>query len=263
MSEQTTETKTENGAKKAPATFRAILGEKVGMTQIFHPKDKNLYDVTIVKAGPCPVLRVKTADSGDGYSAVQLGFGSRPEKSCSKAELGQFKAAGVGPAKHVREIRVADPKGFEVGQTVAVDAIFKTGDYVDVQGVTKGRGFAGAMKRHNFRGLPASHGASDKQRSPGSLASRRSLGRVMPGQRMAGHHGATVTSTIKLEVIQVDPAESLIYVAGPVPGPRGGLVTISETYMSKKFRTEAKAPAVKKDKMGNIIKPGAAKGGKK
>jgi large subunit ribosomal protein L3 len=264
MSEQTTETKTENaGAKKAPATFRAILGEKVGMTQIFHPKDKNLYDVTIVKAGPCPILRVKTADSKDGYNAVQLAFGEKKEKSLTKAELGQFKAAGQSPAKHVREIRVNDTKGLEAGQTVTVDGIFKTGDYVDVQGVTKGRGFAGAMKRHGFAGLPASHGASDKQRSPGSLASRRALGRVMPGQRMAGHHGNFTISTIKIEVVKVDPAENLIYVAGAVPGPRGGLVTVSETYMTKKFRTEQKAPAIKKDKMGNIIKPGAPKGGKK
>ncbi|MDX6768661.1 MAG: 50S ribosomal protein L3 [Elusimicrobiota bacterium] len=263
MSEQTTETKTESGAKKAPATFRAILGEKVGMTQIYHPKDKNLYDVTIVKAGPCQVLRVKTADSKDGYNAVQLGFGTKKDKSFTAAELGQFKAAGAKPAKHVREIRVADAKGFEVGQVVAPENIFKTGDYVDVQGVSKGRGFAGAMKRHGFAGLPASHGASDKQRSPGSLASRRSLGRVVPGQRMAGHHGAETTSTIKIEVVAVDPAQSLIYVAGPVPGPRGGLVTVSETYMTKKVRTEAKAPTVRKDKMGNIIKPGAPKGGKK
>lgn len=263
MSEQTTETKTENGAKKAPATFRAILGEKVGMTQVFHPKDKNLYDCTIVKAGPCPILRVKTADSKDGYNAVQLGFGSKKEKSFSKAELGQFKKAGAAPAKHVREIRVNDTKGLEAGQTVTVDGAFKPGDYVDVQGVSKGRGFAGVIKRHGFLGLPASHGASDKQRSPGSLASRRALGRVVPGQRMAGHHGAAVTSTVKIEVVQVDPVENLIFVAGPVPGPRGGLVTISETYMTKKFRTEAKAPTVRKDKMGNIIKPGAPKGGAK
>jgi large subunit ribosomal protein L3 len=266
MSEQTTETKTENadnGAKKAPATFRAILGEKVGMTQIFHPKDKNLYDVTIVKAGPCPVLRVKSADSKDGYNAVQLGFGSKKDKSFSQSELGQFKAAGAAPAKHVREIRVDDVKGLEQGQTVSVENIFKTGDYVDVQGVAKGKGFAGAMKRHGFAGLPASHGASDKQRSPGSLASRRSLGRVMPGQRMAGHHGDFTISTIKIEVVAVDAEKSLIYVAGAVPGPRGGLVTVSETYMSKKFRTEVKVATVKKDKMGNIIKPTAAKGGKK
>ncbi len=265
MSEAQTQTTTAEtgGAKKAPATFRTILGEKVGMTQVYHPKDRNLYDVTVVKAGPCPILRVKTADSKDGYNAVQLGYGARKEKSCTKSELGQFKAAGVAPQRWVREIRVSDPKGLEAGQVVSIDGAFKTGDYVDVQGVTKGRGFAGVIKRHGFRGLPASHGASDKERSPGSLASRRSLGRVMPGQRMAGHMGAVTESTIKIEVVQVDPEKNLIYLAGAVPGPRGGLVTVCETVKSKKFRTEAKAPAVKKDKMGNIIKPGAPKGGKK
>ncbi|MBI4371757.1 MAG: 50S ribosomal protein L3 [Elusimicrobia bacterium] len=263
MSEETNETAAAvaadgGGAQKAPATFRVILGEKVGMTQIFHPKDKNLYDVTIVKAGPCPVLRVKSADSKDGYNAVQLGFGLSREKSCSKSQLGQFKAAGVSPQKYVREIRVPDVKGLASGQTVALDVAFKSGDYVDVQGVTKGHGFTGVMKRHNFRGLPASHGASDKERSPGSLASRRSLGRVLPGQRMAGRMGHEITSTLKVEVIQVDPDKSLIYLAGPVPGPRGGLVTISETVKTKKFRTEPAKTAVRKDKMGNVIKPGAA-----
>ena len=265
MSEQTTEaTATENGGvKKTPATFRAILGEKIGMTQIFHPKDQNLYGVTIVKAGPCPILRVKTAESKDGYNALQLGFGSRKDKSCDKSELGQFKAAGTTPAKHVREIRIADSKGFEVGQTISVDAIFKTGDYVDVQGVCKGKGFAGVMKRHNFRGLPASHGASDKQRSPGSLASRRSLGRVMPGQRMAGHLGNVTTSTIKIEVVSVDAEKNLIYLAGAVPGPRGGLVTISETVKNKKIRVDAIKSTIKKDKMGNIIKAAPKPGAKK
>ena len=265
MSEQqTTEATVANdGAKKAPATFRAILGEKVGMTQVYHSKDQNLYDVTIIKAGPCPILRVKTSESKDGYNAVQLGFGAGREKSCSKSELGQFKKAGVPPQKHVREIRVKDTAGLEAGQTVTVDGVFKLGDYVDVQGISKGKGFAGAMKRHNFKGLPASHGASDKQRSPGSLASRRSLGRVMPGQRMAGHLGNTTESTLKIEVIQIDPETNLIYVAGAVPGPRGGLVTIYETVKSKKARVEIVRSTIKKDKMGNIIKaavkPGAAK----
>ena len=264
MSEQaTTEAKAENGAKKAPVTFRTILGEKVGMTQVFHPKDQNLYDVTIVKAGPCPVLRVKTTESKDGYNAVQLGFGSIKDKSRNKAELGQFKAAGVSAQKYVREIRVADPKGLEAGQTVSLETTFKPGDYVDVQGTCKGKGFAGVMKRHNFRGLPASHGASDKQRSPGSLASRRSLGRVMPGQRMAGHLGNTIISTIKIEVVQVDLENNLIYVNGAVPGPRGGLVIISETVKNKKARVDVVRSTIKKDKMGNIIKaavkPGAAK----
>lgn len=264
MSEQATEAAIVNdGAKKAPATFRAILGEKIGMTQIYHPKDRNLYDVTIVKAGPCPILRVKTADSADGYNAVQLGFGKGRDKSCSKSELGQFKKAGVPAQRFVREIRVKDTKGLEAGQTVAADVAFKIGDYVDVQGVSKGKGFAGAMKRHNFKGLPASHGASDKQRSPGSLASRRSLGRVMPGQRMAGHLGNEVISTIKIEVVQIDPETNLMYLAGAVPGPRGGLVTVSETVQGKKFRTELVKSTIKKDKMGNIIKAAVKPGAKK
>ncbi|MEQ1919913.1 MAG: 50S ribosomal protein L3 [Elusimicrobiota bacterium] len=263
MSEQTTEVKAENGGvKKTPATFRAILGEKIGMTQIFHPKDQNLYGVTVIQAGPCPVLRVKTADSKDGYNAVQLGFGTIKDKSRNAAERGQFKAAGVPSQKHVREIRMANLTGLEAGQVVLADT-FKTGDYVDVQGICKGKGFAGVMKRHNFKGMPASHGASDKERSPGSLASRRSLGRVMPGQRMAGHMGNVVTSTIKIEVVDVDLEKNLIYVAGAVPGPRGGLVTIYETVKNKKIRVDTVKSLIKKDKMGNIIKaavkPGAIK----
>lgn len=264
MSEQqTTEATTESGTKKAPATFRAILGEKIGMTQIFHPKDQTYCDVTIVKAGPCPILRVKTVDSKDGYNAVQMAFGQRKEKSCSQSQLGQFKKASVAPARYVREVRVDDAKGLEAGQVVTIDGAFKTGDYVDVQGVCKGKGFAGAMKRHNFRGMPASHGASDKERSPGSLASRRSLGRVLPGQRMAGHLGNETTSTMKIEVVQVDAENSLVYLMGAVPGPNGGLVTIFETSKSKKFRTEIVRSTIKKDKMGNIIKAAAKPGAKK
>lgn len=263
MSEQTTETSAaESAAKKAPATFRRILGEKVRMTQLFHPKDKQLYDVTVIKAGPCPVLAVKTADGKDGYNAVQLGFGLCKEKNVARAQLGQFKKAGVGPQKWVREFRVADPKGFEVGQVVSLDGIFKAGDYVDVQGTSKGKGFAGVMKRHNFRGLPASHGASDKQRSPGSLTSRRALGKVLCGQRMAGRMGGESVTLQKLEVVKVDAAQNLIYIGGAVPGAPGGLVSISETVKAKKFRTEPVKLAVKKDKMGNIIqakKPTAPK----
>ncbi|MDD5628994.1 MAG: 50S ribosomal protein L3 [Elusimicrobia bacterium] len=247
--------------KRAPATFRTILGEKVGMTQMYGRANR-LFGVTVVKAGPCPVLRVKSSEGPDGYNAVQLGFGNLPEKHFTKPELGQFKKAGCAPARWTREVRVSDVKGLEAGQTVSLDGVFKPGDYVDVQGVTKGKGFAGVMKRHNFRGLPDSHGASDKARSPGALASRRSLGRVLPGQRMAGHMGHVVESTLKLEVIRVDPRENLIYLAGPVPGPRGGLVTISETVMAKKQHITPVLPTVRKDKMGNIIggkKPSKAK----
>ena len=264
MTEKTETAVAEAGAqKKTPGSFRYILGEKVGMTQVYHPRNKNLYDVTVVKAGPCPVLRVKTADSKDGYNAVQIAYGQAKEKGVGKAVMGQFKKAGAAPARWVKEIRVADPKGFEAGQSVTVDSIFKAGDYVDVQGTSKGKGFAGVMKRHNFRGLPASHGASDKQRSPGSLASRRSLGRVLPGQRMAGHMGAETVTMQKLELVQIDAAKNLYYVHGSVPGPIGGFVTVYETSKAKKARTEIQKNLIRKDKMGNIIKPAAPKGGAK
>ena len=256
--EQATETKAETaGGKKAPNTFHAIIGEKVGMTQIYHPKDKGLYDVTIVKVGPCNVLRVKTADSKDGYNAVQLSYGERKEKNIPNAVLGQYKKAGAPAARVIKEIRVVDTKGLEAGQIVTADTSFKQGDYVDVQGTSKGKGFAGVMKRHNFRGMPASHGASDKQRSPGSLASRRSLGRVLPGQRMAGHMGAETVTQLKLEIVQIDAAKNLIYVNGSVPGPKGGLVVVHETVKNKKFRTEIQKNLIRKDKMGNIIKAAA------
>ena len=242
-----------NEIKKAPASFRSILGEKVGMTQVYG-KDGKMYGVSVIKAGPCPVMRVKTVDSKDGYAAVQLAFGSRREKNVTSAQLGQFKAAQTAPAKYVREIRVSDVSGLEAGQTVVVDGAFSLGDYVDVRGTSKGKGFAGAMKRHNFRGMPASHGSSDKERSPGSLASRRSLGRVLPGQRMAGHMGAVSECVQKIEVIKIDPENNLIYVYGSVPGPRGGLVTLCQTVKSKKVRVDVVKSTIRKDKMGNIIK---------
>ncbi|MBI5881648.1 MAG: 50S ribosomal protein L3 [Elusimicrobia bacterium] len=253
MAEETTQKiEGDGGVKKAPPTFRFLLGEKVGMTQVFD-KTGVLCGATVVKAGPCPVMRVKRADGPDGYWAVQLAFGVCKEKNLPKPLLGQFKAAGVNPARYVREFRVpADPK-IEPGQTVVLDAIIKAGDYLDVRGTSKGHGFAGVMKRHNFRGMPASHGASDKQRSPGSLAARRSLGRVLPGQRMAGHMGVEQVCVHKAEVIKIDAEKNLVYLKSSVPGPRGGLVMLCETVKSKKFRTEKIRSTIRKDKMGNII----------
>ncbi len=245
----------------APATFRVILGEKVGCTQIFHPRDGSLRGVSVVRAGPCSVMRVKSAAGPDGYNALQLAYGRRREKGSPKSLRGQFQAAGLAPARWVREIRVADTKGFAVGQDIDLAAVFKAGDFVDVQGTSKGKGFAGVMKRHNFRGMPASHGASDKQRSPGSLTSRRSLGRVLPGQRMAGHLGAETVTVQKMEVVKVEPENHLLYLCGSVPGPAGGLVTVLETVKARKFYIEPVKSEVKKDKMGNIIgkKPTKAK----
>lgn len=249
-------------AEKAPATLRALMGQKVGMSQIF-TKDGERRAVTVVRAGPCPVVRVKGAD-GDGYSAVLLGFGDKKEKNIPKAQAGQFQSAGVKPLRWLKEFRVADAKPFKAGQVVDLQGRFTPGDYVDVQGTSKGKGFQGAMKRHGFAGLPASHGASDKERSPGSLTSRRSLGRVLPGQRMAGHTGHETVTIQKIEVVAVEADKNLVFLNGSVPGPKGGLVVIQETVKSLKRRPEVQKPkGPKKDKMGNIIQAGPAKGKKK
>lgn len=236
---------------QAPGTLRALLGEKVGMTQVF-TSEGHRRPVTIVRAGPCPVVRVKSAGGKDGYSAVVLGFGRAP-KRLDKPTTGQYAACGQ-PSRYMREFRVADPKGFEPGQIAGIEGRFAPGDYVDVQGTSKGKGFAGVMKRHHFRGLPASHGASDKERSPGSLAARRSIGRVLPGQRMAGHMGTDTVTVQKLEILGVDAEKNWLYLSGPVPGANGSLVTVRETFKALKRHIEKpKVKRVRKDKMGNII----------
>lgn len=260
MTEQTTEKAAPAAEKKAaPASLKAILGEKIGMTQIFTAEGE-LKGVTVVKAGPCAVVRVKKADGPDGYNAVLLGFHETTEKSSNRPRLGELKKAGLPPLRHLKEFRVRDCAGFEAGQAVTLDGRFEVGDYVDAQATSKGIGFQGGMKRHGFRGMPASHGSSDKERSPGSLASRRSLGRVLPGQRMAGHTGSETVTTQKIAVVQVEADKNLIYLYGPVPGPRGGLVVLIETSATlKKVKVAVKASGVKKDKMGNIIQPTADK----
>lgn len=262
MAEQTNETAAPPSAaqpKQAPVLLRALLAEKVGMTQLFTAEGE-LKGVTVLKAGPCAVVQVKKADGPDGYSAVVMGFSPKREKSVRSSEAGQFKKAGIGNLRYLREFRVSDPKGFEAGQAITLEGRFEVGDYVDVQAPSKGSGFQGAMKRHGFRGMPASHGSSDKERSPGSLASRRSLGRVLKGQRMASRKGGLTVTSQKIAVIKVELENNLIYVNGPVPGPAGALVTIIETSNNlKKVRVAPKSTGIKKDKMGNIIQPTADK----
>ncbi|MDR0291965.1 MAG: 50S ribosomal protein L3 [Elusimicrobium sp.] len=227
--------------KETPAALRFVIGEKVGMTQLFDEKG-NLHAVSVVKAGPCRVVRVRTVEK-DGYSAVCLGFGETEEKALNKPGAGYFKKSAQAPVKYMKECRVADVKGFEVGQVVSLEKIFKPGDYVDVQGKIKGRGFAGAMKRHGFKGQPASHGASDRERAPGGLASRRSLGKVLSGQRMAGHYGNVTQTVAKIEVIKVDQPNQLLFLKGSVPGAKGTLVSVLET---SKFKKHVTAPIVSK-----------------
>lgn len=244
------------GGAPAPATFRWILGRKLGMTQVFD-KEGKVVPVTLVQAGPCPVVRVATKDK-NGYEGVQIGYGSVKEKNMSGPLKGQFKKAGVAPVRWLREFK-APTAGFQVGQVVTLANRFKALDFVDVRGLTKGKGFAGGVKRHGFLGGPATHGQSDRERAPGSLASRRALGRVLPGQRMAGRMGGEWETIVKLKVEEIDLDNNLLYIRGAVPGVNGGMLVISETSRTKKTWAPPKKPTVLKTKMGQKITAPAGK----
>ncbi|PIU19832.1 MAG: 50S ribosomal protein L3 [Elusimicrobia bacterium CG08_land_8_20_14_0_20_59_10] len=237
-----------------PKVHKFLVGQKVGMTQVFGA-DGSLYGVTVVKAGPCRVVYTRTKEK-DGYQAVCLGFGHKKEKNANAAEKGLAKKLGIQPVKNLREFRVNDLAGAAQGQLAGVER-FAEGEYVDLQGVSKGKGFAGGMKRHHFSGGPASHGASDRERAPGSLGSRRSLGRVLPGQRMAGHMGMDTVSVQKIKIIKVIPEENLLLVNGGVPGANGTTLSVILTVKKVpkppapvatkgKAKKDAAKPAVKK-----------------
>lgn len=201
--------------------MKGILGTKVGMTQVW--KGDRLIPVTVLLAGPCPVVQRKTP-AGDGYTAVQLGWQEKREKAVNKPALGHFKRAGVKPQRHLVEFRDYEPEADEV--TVEV---FAAGEKVDVTATSKGRGTAGVMKRWNFAGMPASHGTKKKHRHPGSIGQRKWPGRVYKGKRMAGHYGVERITTLALEVVEIRPEDNLILVKGSIPGPNGGLVEVRQS----------------------------------
>ncbi len=201
--------------------MRGILGTKVGMTQVW--QGDRLVPVTVVLAGPCPVVQRKTPET-DGYSAVQLGWSEKRDKVANKPELGHAKKAGVGAQRHLSEIRDYTPEADSVTVT-----IFEAGQKVDVTGTTKGRGMTGVMKRWNFAGLPASHGVKKKHRSGGSIGQRKSPGRVYKGKRMAGHYGSERVTTIGLELLEIRADENLLLIKGAIPGANGGLVIVKDS----------------------------------
>lgn len=203
------------------AEVKGILGRKIGMTQIFG-EDGRAIPVTVVEAGPCRVAQVKTPET-DGYSAVQLAFGAA--RNVNKPRAGHFAKAGVAPARHLVELRLEDGAAYSAGDEIKAD-VFEEGEAVDVIGVTKGKGFAGGMKRHNFSGLSATHGTQRKHRSPGSIGACATPARVFKGTRMAGHLGHVRVTTLNLRVIKADPERNLLLIRGAVPGPRGGLVMV-------------------------------------
>ena len=201
--------------------MKGILGTKVGMTQVW--KDDRLVPVTVVLAGPCPVVQRKEPAT-DGYTAVQLGWHELQEKRVNKPALGHFKRAGVAPQRHLVEFRDYAPE-----EDVVKVEIFEPGEKVDVTGTSKGRGTAGVMKRWNFRGLMASHGVKKKHRSPGSIGQRKFPGRVYKGKRMAGQYGNENVTSIALEVVEVRPEDNLLLVKGAIPGPNGGVVVVRQS----------------------------------
>ena len=205
------------------AVTKGILGEKLGMTQVFDDQAR-VVPVTVIKAGPCRVTQIKTQDN-DGYSAIQIAYGESSEKHVNKPETGHLRKAGAPPMRNLAEIRLQDTSGFEVGQELKAD-IFAKGDRADVVGVSKGKGFAGVMKRWNFHGLGASHGTQRKHRSPGAVGACATPSRVFKGMKMAGHMGSERVTMLNLEVVEADPERNLLLVRGAVPGPRGGIVMV-------------------------------------
>jgi len=202
--------------------IEGIVGKKLGMTQVFRDNGKAEV-VTAIQAGPCSVIQVKTV-AKEGYNAVQLGFGEA--KRLNSPQRGHLK--GLGQFKYLREFRVADSEAIEVGQKVDV-SLFKAGDLIDVTGVSKGKGFAGVVKRHHFAGGPKTHGQSDRHRHPGSIGATTSPGRVLKGTRMAGHMGNRRVMVRHLEVFEADPDRNLLLVRGAVPGAGNGLLLIRKS----------------------------------
>ena len=200
-----------------------ILGRKVGMTRLF-ADDGTVTPVTVVAAGPCPVLTIKDADK-DGYTALQVGFDEIPERKVTKAMQGHFNKASKGNFRFVREFRIDNVADYEVGQDLTVD-MFAAGDKVKVTGTSKGKGFQGVMKRHNFAGLRASHGAEKVHRSPGSVGNATFPGKIIKGKKMPGQMGNRKVTYKNIEVVDVRPEDNVILLKGHVPGGKNGLIMV-------------------------------------
>jgi len=205
---------------------KAIVGEKVGMTQVWDEHNRAV-PVTVLKVAPVRVVQVKTPER-EGYAAVQVTWGFRKAATLSKPEAGHFAAAGVEPGRRLVELRMDDTTGFEIGQQLTAD-LLSAGERVDATAVSKGKGFTGAMKRHNFKGQGAAHGNHKKHRSPGSIGACATPSRVFKGTRMAGRSGGHQVTTLNLEIVQADPEREIILVKGAIPGPRGGMVLLRDT----------------------------------
>ena len=205
---------------------RAIIGKKVGMTQIFDATGK-VIPVTVIEAGPCVVTQIKTVEK-DGYASIQLGYADISDKKLTKPMKGHFAKAGVSAKKYLKEFRIEDCSQYNVGDIVLAD-LFKEGDKVDVVGTSKGKGYAGVVKRWNARMQQHTHGVGPVHRSVGSMGANTDPSRVMPGKKMAGHLGAEQVTVQNLQIVKVDAESNMIAVKGAIPGPKGGVVYIKNT----------------------------------
>ena len=215
---------------------KGMLGVKVGMTQLWDENNK-VIPVTVVKCEPCHISQIKTNER-DGYSAIQLAMGTKKEKNISSGEKGHLKAAGIDTARKLCEIRVGDISPYELGQEVGVDQ-FEAGETIDVSAISKGHGFAGGMKRHNFKGQGASHGNHKHHRAPGSIGACATPGRVFKGKRMAGQMGQVKITTQNLKIVGADAERNVLLIKGSIPGSKGSIVFV---------RSAVKAPLKKVSK---------------
>jgi large subunit ribosomal protein L3 len=210
-----------------------LLGKKIGMTQVFNP-DGSRVGATAIEVGPCVVVQKRT-DEKEGYTAIQLGFIDKPERKVNRAEMGHFAKAGVKPKRVLREFRMSAEAAaqFEVGQELKADA-FKVGDHIDVVGTSIGKGFAGVFKTYHFHGANDTHGAHEVFRHGGSLGTNMTPGRVFKGRKMPGHHSAVRVTVLNVEVVRVFTDDNMIFVRGPVPGSRNGVVELKPTIRGKR-----------------------------
>ena len=206
--------------------MKAILGEKLGMTQVFDD-DARAIPVTIIKAGPCFVTQVKRPET-DGYSAIQISFKELAARKVNKPMAGHYASAGVAPSRHLVELRVDNPDDYQVGQEINVADVLVKGGKADVAGISKGKGFQGVMKRHNFSGQGASHGVHKVHRAPGSIGACATPARVFKGKKLPGRMGGERVTTLNVEIVEIDAERGILMLGGSVPGPSGSVVLVRE-----------------------------------
>ncbi|MDH3306301.1 MAG: 50S ribosomal protein L3 [Acidimicrobiia bacterium] len=211
--------------------MKAIVGEKLGMTQVFDDQARAI-PVTVIKAGPCTITQIKRPET-DGYSAIQLAYKEMAARKANKPMTGHYEAAGVSPNRHLVEVRVDDPDLFELGQKITIADVLEKGQKADVSGMSKGKGFQGVMKRHNFKGQGASHGAHRVHRAPGSIGACATPARVFKGKKMAGRMGNERVTVLNLEVVEIDAERGLLLLAGAVPGPNGSVIVVREAVKAR------------------------------